>query len=371
MSVTDRLGLSISQAVLAWVLVALIGGVAGLTAMLLCNYMLSFGGSDSADKHGISNVKATRLGGVAIVAYVAMHLGYQAKIGIYVPPQDDFFIMMISGAFFAIGLSEDLLGVISTRLRFVLMLVIAWVSLYVWPVLTLQPVNIAWVDALLSLSPLVATFFTGVCLAFIPNAFNTADGANGLVSGCSIFLFAAMLMVAPAALIPFLSASLVGCLIFLVFNLISGRFFLGDGGAYFLGALSGLSLIVVANKTDVSAWWLLAFVFYPAADLIWSMGRRVVAGESPFKPDNQHFHNLLFALLDRGQRSSTVINSITGITIALLFSGLPLLSTLWLPWSPKEDIWLLWVCIQWVTYGVGWKLMSDRLCALPEKVAQM
>ena len=80
MNVTDRLGLSISQALAAWGLVALIGGVSGLTAMLLCSYMLSFGGFESADKHGISNVKATRLGGVAILFYVVMHLGYQASI---------------------------------------------------------------------------------------------------------------------------------------------------------------------------------------------------------------------------------------------------------------------------------------------------
>ena len=43
MSFTDRLGLTIPQAVLAWGLVVLIGGAAGLLAMLICNYMLSFG----------------------------------------------------------------------------------------------------------------------------------------------------------------------------------------------------------------------------------------------------------------------------------------------------------------------------------------
>ena len=59
MSFTDRLGLTIPQAVLAWVLVVLIGGAAGLLAMLICNYMLSFGGSDSASKHGISKVQAS------------------------------------------------------------------------------------------------------------------------------------------------------------------------------------------------------------------------------------------------------------------------------------------------------------------------
>ena len=46
LSFTDRLGLSVPKAILAWGLVVLIGGAAGLLAMLICNYMLSFGGQD-------------------------------------------------------------------------------------------------------------------------------------------------------------------------------------------------------------------------------------------------------------------------------------------------------------------------------------
>ena len=53
--------------------------------MLICNYMLSFGGQDYRDKHGISEVTATRLGGIAIVTYMVMHLGYQAYLDVYHP----------------------------------------------------------------------------------------------------------------------------------------------------------------------------------------------------------------------------------------------------------------------------------------------
>ena len=83
-----------------------------------------------------------------------------------------------------------------------------------------------------------------------PECFNTADGANGLVAGTSALAFVALISVAPHDLVPFLLAAVVGCLVFLVFNLISGRFFLGDGGAYFLGVLAGLSLVMVSNETD-------------------------------------------------------------------------------------------------------------------------
>ena len=116
--------------------------------------------------------------------------------------------------------------------------------------LILLPVGISWLDVILRL-PISAVLLTAVCVAFIPNAFNTADGANGLVVGISLAVLTGLTAVAPAEL-PFISAGAVACLVFLVFNLISGRFFLGDGGAYFLGAFCGLAVVVVSNTTDVS-----------------------------------------------------------------------------------------------------------------------
>ena len=366
MSFTDRLGLSLPRAILAWGLVILVGGAAGLVAMLLCNYMLSFGGVDSANKHGISKVSATRLGGVAIVAYMLMHLGYQFQLGRYEPLADESFMMMTCLAFFGLGIFEDLQGNLSARSRFVGMLLIGSVTLALSPGLVLQPAGVFWLDIVLESSPVVALVFTAVCIAFMPNAFNTADGANGLVAGTAVFALAGLMTVAAPTVVPFLSAALVGCLVFLVFNLLSGRFFLGDGGAYFLGALCGLGLVTVSNGNDVSVWWLVSLVFYPVADLIWSMVRRVYAGQSPLKPDNQHLHNLLFASLDSGDISSKAANTLTGISIALLFSGLPVALAWSGLWAVTNEIWLLWVCVQSLGYVLSWKYLSDRLCALPD-----
>ena len=371
MSFTDRLGLTVTQAILAWGLVILIGGAAGLIAMLICNYMLSFGGDDSANKHGISKVQATRLGGIAIVSYMVMHLGYQFYIGVYLPLVEEVLMIVTCVAYFAVGVYEDLSGLLSARLRFVVMLGVGLITMLMAPGLALEPVGILWVDLIVNASPLVAAMFTAFCVAFIPNAFNTADGANGLVAGVSACALAGLTTVAPTSLGPFLLAGLVGCLVFLVFNLVSGRFFLGDGGAYFLGALCGLSLVVVANNSSVSAWWLVSLIFYPVADLMWSMGRRIMQGVSPFKPDNQHFHNLLFAYLDSAGRSSMQANTMTGVLIALIFSGAPLALTLTGSWQLESDFWTLWVLSQWVAYALGWKYLNDRLCVLPRASGQM
>ena len=371
LSFTDRLGLSVPKAILAWGLVILIGGAAGLVAMLICNYMLSFGGQDAENKHGISEVTATRLGGIAIVAYMAMHLGYQVYLGVYYPSAEEMYILATCAAFFSIGMYEDLKSNLSARNRFSLMLMIGLATIYLSPGLILQPVDISWVDTILSSSAMVAGLFTALCIAFIPNAFNTADGANGLVAGVSAFSFMALISVVPATLLPFLLACLVGCLVFLVFNLISGRFFLGDGGAYFLGALAGLSLVVISNTTDVSVWWLLSLVFYPVADLLWSIGRRTINKSSPFAPDNQHFHNLLFAYLDQGRQSSMASNTTTGLLIAFIFSGSALFLLLFADWGPGDPVWFWWVCGLWIAYGLGWRYLNARLCALPTHEGQM
>lgn len=364
MILNDRLRLTMPQAILAWALVVLIGGAAGFCAMLICTYILSFGGEDSAGKHGISTVDSTRLGGIAIVAYMLMHLGYQVYIGLLLPPLNEAVIIAACLAYFCIGVYEDLSCLLSARVRFALMLSLAFLTMYLAPDLVLLPVGIVWVDAIIGASPFSAVLFTALCIAFIPNAFNTADGANGLVAGTSAFAFAALISVAPSVLVPFLLAAVVGCLIFLVFNLVGGRFFLGDGGAYFLGALAGLSLVVVSNNTNVSVWWLLSLVFYPIADLIWSAARRLWKGASPLTPDNQHFHNLLFALLDTDNQSSVRANTFTGLAVVGVFSGVPCLLTLLEVLPASSDGWLLLVATQWFFYVTGLTYLGGRVCAL-------
>ena len=240
-----------------------------------------------------------------------------------------------------------------------------FITVYLAPDLVLSPVGIGWVDFIVGTSSLGAIFFTALCVAFIPNAFNTADGANGLVAGTSTLAFVSLLSVAPNALVPFLLAAVVGCLVFLVFNLISGRFFLGDGGAYFLGVLAGLSLVMVSNKSDVSVWWLLSLVFYPVADLMWSMARRLRKGVSPLNPDSQHFHNLLFAWLNAGNQSPIRANNYTGVSVVAVFSGAPFLLTMLQVLSLEDNEWFFVVVVQWVLYIIGSKYLNDRLCILP------
>ena len=147
-----------------------------------------------------------------------MHLGYQAYIGLLLPPLTEAVILAICFAYFLIGVYEDFSGLFSARIRFSLMLCLGIITISLAPDLVLSPVGIGWVDFIVGGSPLSAIIFTALCVAFIPNAFNTADGANGLVAGTSALAFIALISVAPHDLVPFLLAAVVGYLVFLVFK---------------------------------------------------------------------------------------------------------------------------------------------------------
>ena len=357
----DRLGLTVSQAIAAWALALFVGGMAGFMAMLICFYLLSFGGEDEAQKHGISTVQATRLGGVAVVSYLLMHLWFQYSISGIALPADGVALIAVSLCFFVLGLFEDLFANLSSKRRFSIMLSLAFVAVISQPILVLSPPGIPLVDSIFAWSTLSGVVCTALCIGFIPNAFNTADGANGLVAGSSAFIFAALIMQAPASIVPVLSAAFLGCLLFLVFNLISGRFFLGDGGAYFLGAITGLSLIMTSNQMHVSVWWLLTLIFYPVADLLWSIRRRISGGRAPYEPDNQHLHNLWFAYLKTNSQDSTQLNTITGLSIATLFGGIPAMAVLALGADPAARFWGLYLIGQGLSYVLVWRILHWRL----------
>ncbi len=363
----DLLGLTPAKAAGLLVISALLGGFAGLLAILGCHYLLTFGGQDDKDTHGISTVQSTRIGGVLIMIYLILHLVYQASVlGINAFNQSSSALLCGAVPFFLLGLYEDLQGALSARFRFICMLVAAALSMALIPMFNLQPVGVLIIDSVFLANPWVAMLFGIVCLAFLPNAFNTADGANGLVAGLSMITSLALAQISPADIQGFLYSLAVGCALFLMYNLSTGRFFLGDGGAYFLGALMGLSIIVVSNSTDVSVWYLLALIFYPVADLLVSMIRRIAAGRSPFVPDNNHLHNLIYVYLNRSQTYAVQANTLTGLSLTIAFCAIPFGA--FQVWGASESslFWLYIFAVMWLVYGLLWIFLSRHLCVLSE-----
>ena len=302
-------------------------GLSGIVIILMMQWMtLQSYAAESTDKHGISEVKSSRLGGVAVAVAVLVAMlfllfsGYRgdninAPLGLYWP--------LWLGAFgcFFLGLLEDLKnGSLSPRSRLISKALLLLVIFLLSPSLVLNNVGLPGVDWLLGfpwLALIITLFFS---VGFI-NAVNTVDGANGLLSG--IFTITCFIFVTEIPSIA-LQAGFYGASLFLIFNVISGRLFLGDAGSYGIGAAMLLSGLIALNRDLVSLSFLAALYFYPCVDFVVSIGRRLRSGKSITAPDNDHLHNRVHTFYKRRFRSKNMANSATGLSIAGMSSGLVL-----------------------------------------------
>ena len=203
--------------------------------------------------------------------------------------------------------------------------------------------------------PLVAwVLVTIFCVGFV-NAINMADGANGLVPGIAVAALSVFFMeygrVAEGAL-------LFACCIFLVFNVISGWFFLGDMGSYGLGAaVAGYALYGVAVG-DFSIWFMAALLAYPCIDFLTSIGRRLWQGHSPFVADNGHLKRVI--------KSRVLANSLTGLIISGSSSAVTVIGYVNEWWPVTSHNWLIVFLAQYVVYAVVmlWPARSAPVKAL-------
>jgi UDP-GlcNAc:undecaprenyl-phosphate/decaprenyl-phosphate GlcNAc-1-phosphate transferase len=130
------------------------------------------------------------------------------------------------------------------------------------------------------------------------NAVNLYDGIDGLAGGTGIAGLAALVVTGWLLDIPILIPALLGAALlgFLPFNLHPARVFLGDGGAYLLGAVTAMALWDVGVQggwagTVASAGFLGMF----AVDLVVTVLRRMRAGEPLFQGDRRHLYDLMVA----------------------------------------------------------------------------
>lgn len=145
--------------------------------------------------------------------------------------------------------------------------------------------------------------FTLVFIVTLINAFNFADGIDGLAGGLALISLMSMGTLAAGtdelSSIVLLTAAIAA---FLVSNFPLRcvqpiRTFMGDAGSTSLGlaiAAIGISLSQsdVSERSPVIGLWLVAV---PVFELFCSIVRRVRDGKSPLEPDHGHLHHVLIA----------------------------------------------------------------------------
>ena len=323
------LGLKKSQAkvVLMCVCAGLSYGLAGIGVILLMTLMSRLSiGRDSAASHGISVSESSRLGGAAITLIFGAYIIGLMLLSPYTPGvvrlEREMYLWSAIAICVILGFAEDIRTDFLTPFLRLMAKFAVWGGLFwLWPELVPSQLGIMGLDSLLQV-PVLAWFLTTLfCVGFI-NAFNMADGANGLVPGIALSAFVIFFLEYAR---PTDGILMFACTMFLLFNVISGWFFLGDTGSYGLGAIIlgyGLNGVIAG---DFSIWFMLAIVAYPCLDFVASITRRLASGRSPFVADNGHLHNQLHNKLKQIFPSKVMANSMTGLLISGSTAGLVVL----------------------------------------------
>jgi UDP-GlcNAc:undecaprenyl-phosphate GlcNAc-1-phosphate transferase len=159
---------------------------------------------------------------------------------------------------------------------------------------------------------------TAIGIAALANAYNMTDGIDGLAASLGIVGFVSLIVslydqLTPAELkvLSFYALSLATYLIFnfAIKPLTPTKVFMGDAGRMFIGFSIGAFCIYFSQKTEyeLSPTTVLWFVAVPLYDMIATMIRRMLKGQSPFYPDRTHLHHLLMHLGLNGKQALAAI----------------------------------------------------------------
>jgi UDP-N-acetylmuramyl pentapeptide phosphotransferase/UDP-N-acetylglucosamine-1-phosphate transferase len=201
---------------------------------------------------------------------------------------------------FLAGLVEDVTKRVSVKVRLAATALSAVIASAVIGA-TVNQLDLWGVDALLAFTPF-AVLVTAIVVAGGSNAINIIDGFNGL-SGSTIVImcggFAAVALQHNDQFVAMLAVLGIGATLgFLAVNYPSGKLFLGDGGAYFLGFWVSEMAVLLVRNPDVSAWQILAICAYPVIEVLFSIyRRRMIQNVSPGAPDALHLHTLVYRRL--------------------------------------------------------------------------
>lgn len=167
-----------------------------------------------------------------------------------------------------------------------------------------------------------------VWIVGLTNAFNLADGLDGLACGAAVVLGLAMAIMSAVSgdfgMLAFAAALGGTGLGFLAFNHHPARLFLGDGGSYFLGFLLALGTLR-ATQTDGASnmpLGVLALLWgYPIADTLWAIVRRIKGKRPIFSPDRAHLHHRLLNVVGRYRVTVWILHGLFIVLAGLAVVG--------------------------------------------------
>jgi len=299
----------------------LIIGFCFIIATLTSPYMIKLAhftkAVDAPNKRKIHQRVMPRMGGLAI--YISFILGYMVfnvKQLALVEGQTAFFdAFFISSVVIIItGMFDDMFD-LPAKSKFIVQLVVALIMVIYGRFIIneirlpfIPIIDLGWLSGVITIAWIIG----------VTNSINLIDGLDGLSSGCSAISFATMAILAifqGDIFVAVMCCLLLGATLgFLVHNFYPAKIFMGDTGSLFLGfSISVLSLLGYKNAAFVSFIVPIVVLSIPIFDTVWAIFRRILNGQSPFKPDRRHVHH---QLLDKNLghvKSVLVLYAIAGL----------------------------------------------------------
>ena len=237
----------------------------------------------------------------------------------FLPENYQYFTILIFFIFLT-GLLSDLDILHSPFFRIIFQTIIIVVYLFLFDNFV-SSIRVDFFDNLLNIF-FIKLFFTSFCILVLINGTNFIDGVNTLVVGYFILVASNVLYLTEVKnldldilLVSTCLISLVGIYIFNFF----GKIYLGDGGAYLISFVIGVTLIKFSNDNYlVSPYYIVALLWYPAYENLFSIIRKKILKKTPSTPDNEHLHQLIYLYLDKSFNiDKNFSNTLSGILICL------------------------------------------------------
>jgi UDP-N-acetylmuramyl pentapeptide phosphotransferase/UDP-N-acetylglucosamine-1-phosphate transferase len=329
----DEQGLSWFRLALIAIVAGLLGGAVALVMVALMVWLCQRSWVvDDASSHGISEVQTSRLGGVAVfLGAIAFSVvtgwtagGSKELLSTVISSGDKLpgymsFVFLIA----LVGLWDDFVARFQPILRLGLVLAISMFA-FLSDAVPMTASAYEWLPLGLNNAFVLVMAGTLVVTGFV-NAGNMADGANGLFGTIALSFLSVCMTFDSASFAPIFIMSL---LIFLTFNVATGRIFLGDFGAYGLSGMIAFCALEIYASGNVSLWFLGSLLAYPCIEMVRVIVVRALNGVSPFQSSDDHLHNYLYELLRKWGWNRTVANSTTGCLLGTVSAALP--ASLWL-----------------------------------------
>ena len=209
------------------------------------------------------------------------------------------------------------------------------------------PIQILNIDisllSFISYNHFFSSVFVLLCFLFVINGANLIDGFNGLLAInlliINIIFTYINLNNSNLEFSILLISQIIILLSFLLFNFPHAKIFLGDSGAYLMGALTALNSITTNNlNPNISSFFFCTLLFYIFFEVFFSFFRKLKQNKSPIYPDNKHLHMLSYLKISSyyGKNKANYLNSLIInisylilITPGLYFMNNPILSRYW------------------------------------------